>query len=191
MSVNGNCWAKRFSNMIDNLGFTHITNDFDNTINYLPLFKRRVRDQFIQECNTSVNNCSKLDYYVKFKYVFCYEDYLDKINKNSLRKLFSSFRLSSHNLEIETGRYNRIDRLNRLCKLCNQRVVETEYHFLLCCTKYTNFLYKYLGHQSWPSLNKFNSIIASKNKPLLFKTAKFIKEAFEIRKNALNDLIIL
>ena len=32
---------------------------------------------------------------------------------------------------------------------------------------------------------------ASTNKPLLFKTAKFIKEAFEIRKNALNDLIIL
>ena len=43
-NVNGNCWAKRISNMIDNLGFTHIMNDFDNTINYLPLFKRRIRD---------------------------------------------------------------------------------------------------------------------------------------------------
>ena len=31
--VNGNCLAKRISNMIDNLGFTHIMNDFDNNIN--------------------------------------------------------------------------------------------------------------------------------------------------------------
>ena len=76
-----------------------VLNDFDNSINYLPLFKRRVRDQFIQEWNTVINNCPKLDYYVKFKTVFCYENYLDKLNNDSLRKLFSSFRLSSHNLD--------------------------------------------------------------------------------------------
>ena len=116
---------------------------------------------------------------------------MNKLNNDSLRKWFSSFRLSLNNLDIETGRYNDIGRSNRFCKLCNQHVVETEYHFLLCCTKYTDIRNKYLGHQAWPSLNKFNSIIASKNKSLLYKTAKFIKEAFEIRKNALNDLIIL
>ena len=100
-------------------------------------------------------------------------------------------RLSSHSLEIETGRYNGTDRMHRLCKLCNQNVVESEYHFLLCCTKYTDIRNKYLGHQSWPSLNKFNALMSSKNSKILYKISKFIAEAFEIRTNALNDLIII
>ena len=169
----------------------HVINDFNIDINYLPLFKRRIRDQFIQEWNTGINNCSKLDYYSKFKKTFCYEEYLDILNTDTLRKTLTCFRLSAHTLEIETGRYNGIDRSNRFCKLCNQHLVETEYHFLLCCTKYTDIRNKYLGHQSWPTLNKFNNIIASNKKALLYKTTKFLKEAFDIRKNALNDLIIV
>ena len=131
-NVNGNCWAKRIINIINNLGFSHVINEFNNDTNSLPLFKRRLRDQFIQEWSTGINNCSKLDYYTKFKNTFCYEDYLDILNTDILRKTFTCFRLSSHNLEIETGRYNGIDRSNRFCKLCSQHLVETEYHFLLC-----------------------------------------------------------
>ena len=92
---------------------------------------------------------------------------------------------------IETGRFNGIDSSNRLCKLCNQHVVETEYHFLLCCTKYTEVRNKYLGHQSWPTLNKFNALLGSDKKSIMYKIAKFLKEAFDIRNNALNDLITL
>ena len=40
-------------------------------------------------------------------------------------------RTSSHDLEIEKGRYNRIRREDRLCKLCNLHQIETEYHFYL------------------------------------------------------------
>ena len=116
---------------------------------------------------------------------------MDKIENDNLRKLFSSFRLSSHNLEIEAGRFNGIDRANRLCKLCSQRVVENEYHFLLCCTKYSDIRNKFLGHQSWPTLNKFNSLMTSNRKPLLYKISKFLKEAFDIRRDALNDMSIV
>jgi hypothetical protein len=42
----------------------------DFNINYLPLFKRRIRDQFIQEWNTVIASSPKLDYYVKFKETF-------------------------------------------------------------------------------------------------------------------------
>ena len=68
-NILNNCWAKRTSYSIDDLGFTHIINDFDNNMKYLPLFKGRLRDQFIQEWNTAINNCPKLDFFVKFIYL--------------------------------------------------------------------------------------------------------------------------
>ena len=98
-------------------------------------------------------------------------------------------RLCSHSLEIEFGRYNGVDRNNRLCKLCNQKVVESEYHFLLCCTKYDTVRKKYLGHISWPTVHKFNLLMSTKKKTTMIKLSKFIKEAFEIRESALKNLI--
>jgi hypothetical protein len=47
-----------------------------------------------------------------------------------------------------------------------------------------------LGHQSWPTLNKCNALLGSDKKSIMYKIAKFLKEAFDIRKTALNDLII-
>ena len=178
-------------NVVDSLGYSHVFNNVDINTNYLPLFKRRMRDQFIQEWHTAIANSPKLDYYAKFKETFCYEDYLDKSKNDKLRKSFSRLRLSSHSLEIETGRYNGVDRINRLCKLCNQNVVETEYHFLLCCTKYRDIRTKYLGHQSWPTINKFNALMSTKNSKLLYNISKFVMESFEIRTNALNNLLTI
>ena len=64
----------------------------------------------------------------------------------------SRFRLSSHNLEIETGRYNNIARENRICKFCNQNAIETEYHFLLCCSAYDQLRNKLCIRSSWPNI---------------------------------------
>ena len=43
------------------------------------------------------------------------------------------FRLGSHTLPIETGRWGRIKRENRLCRTC--KVLGDERHFLLHCTE--------------------------------------------------------
>ena len=45
---------------------------------------------------------------------------------------FSRFRLSSHNLRIETGRWSRIARENRFCS-CEMNAVQTEDHVALEC----------------------------------------------------------
>ena len=55
--------------------------------------------------------------------------FVTKSKNEKFRKSYTRLRLSSHSLEIETGRYNGIDRINRLCKLRNKNVVESEYHF--------------------------------------------------------------
>ena len=73
-----------------------------------------------------------------FKTEFTYEKYLDVIVNDRQRMDLSRLRTSSHKLEIETGGYENIERINRVCKCCNQNVVESEYHFISCCQLYSD-----------------------------------------------------
>lgn len=59
-NINNSSWAKRINSIIDHLGFMDIRLNFDVNINYLPLLKCRIRDQFIQEWNASINSMPKL-----------------------------------------------------------------------------------------------------------------------------------
>lgn len=172
---------------IDRLGFSYILTDFDPTFNYLPLIKIRLYDQYIQKWNGSLSISTKLQYYSKYKSVFQFEHYFNVIKDDKLRQSLTCFRLCSHSLDIETGRYFGIDRENRLCRLCNQHVIESEYHFLLCCNYYSDIRKKYLGTTAWPSLAKFVSIMSSNNKSKLLKLAKYLKDAFSRRNNTLDN----
>lgn len=48
-------------------------------------------------------------------------------------------RCSDHPLEVEKGRNRNIPRENRLCKLCLQKEIETEEHFLTKCTFFDRY----------------------------------------------------
>ena len=43
-------------------------------------------------------------------------------------------RISCHLLPIESGRYKKIPRVERLCPLCNRSEIGDEFHYLLKCT---------------------------------------------------------
>ena len=51
----------------------------------------------------------------------------------SERNIFTKFRISVHNLEIEKGRHKNLPEHKRICTLCNCEV-EDEIHFLMRCT---------------------------------------------------------
>ena len=187
-TINGACWAKRINSIIDHLGFNEIRVNFDPEANYVSKFKQRIRDHFVQEWNAEINNMPKLELYCKYKIVFERESYIDKINNEALRKTFSQFRLSSHKLEIETGRYSGIARENRICKCCSSNMIESEYHFLLTCPLYRQLRLKYLERASWPSLNLFQTYMSASSTKTLLKISKFIKEAFELRNYTLENI---
>jgi hypothetical protein len=42
-------------------------------------------------------------------------------------------RVSDHFLEIERGRYTRIKKENRICKFCDLKEIEDEFHFFFRC----------------------------------------------------------
>ena len=98
------------------------------------------------------------------------------------------FRLSSHDLRVERGRYENIARAERICKFCNMSMTENEYHFLHVCPLYAElrrkFLKPYFCH--WPNMNKFDNLMMSNSKQVILNVAKFIYYALEMRKVELN-----
>ena len=80
----------------------------------------------------------KLRTYALYKHVIKYEPYLNLIKNTKNRIMLSKFRLSSHDLEIERGRYGNksVRTEERYCKFCksyNTLMVEDEFHFITRC----------------------------------------------------------
>ena len=175
--------------IVEHLGFGYLTRGVQSNIPHFSALKSRLRDQFMQDWSSYINNSSKLSYYCNFKEEFKFENYLTSIQNDHLRKHLTSIRLSSHPLEIETGRKNGIDRNNRLCKLCSMKVVESEFHFILCCPRYRFLREKYMINLPHPTVYKFYSLMSSSNHCKLLKLSKYIKEAMDVRKHILETML--
>ena len=79
---------------------------------------------------------NKLRTYAKYKKEFAYESYLNFSKDFGKRKSITKLRISAHRLEIECGRYKKVEESKRLCRNCNLNVIENEQHVLLTCPKY-------------------------------------------------------
>ena len=181
------CWTDYIFRTISRLGYGYLIDNLlvDKDV-ILSNLKRRLRDQFIQEWNQNISASPKVYHFHKFKDVFQYEEYLNIIKSDHLRQLLTSFRLGSHKLEIEIGRINNVGRDNRICKMCNMNVIESEFHFIMCCPKYRSIRLKCFGNIAWPTLEKFKSLRSTKRKNLIIQLSNYIKEAFSLRRNVLD-----
>ena len=188
LNRNGITWATEIKNIIDNLGFSHTWNNFDINVDYLPIFKQRLRDQFIQEWQIVINNSTKLESYCRYKTEFKLEPYLVNITNDYQRKLLCRFRLSSHNLEIEAGRYTGKSRNNRICKCCNANVIESEFHFLLICPMYRSIRLAHLGNVNWPTVDKFVRFMKTEKHAKLKNIAIYLKKSFKVREQYINSI---
>ena len=93
----------------------------------------------------------KNDFSSQIKQTYTFEPYLNIGNVNH-RKALTKLRLSSHKLEIEVGRWNKITRDERSCRSCELGKVENETHFFFEWSRYTqkriimyNFIKEKLG----------------------------------------------
>lgn len=188
-TISGVCWSSKIKSIMDHLGYGYLTDCTSTNVPPFSALKSRLHDQFVQDWSSYIRNAPKLSYYCNFKTDFKFEMYLTYLSNDHLRKQITCIRLSSHPLEIEVGRRNGIDRNDRLCKLCNMKVIESEYHFILCCPKYKALREKHLGNIRWPNLNMFYKLMSSTNNNTLTKLSKYIKEALETRKLFLSSIL--
>lgn len=92
------------------------------------LYVRHWQEQF-----NKGDGVGKLHLCSNIKQSFRLENYLDEVKNNKCRYSLTKLRISAHSLEIEKGRYYKIPRHNRICKVCKNGVGD-EIHFLTNCT---------------------------------------------------------
>ena len=95
-------WVSQVSEFMAKYGIEMDDSDtrIKNKINYH--FSQTLMSKIVK----AVLDQRKLLTYSRFKTVFKFEPYLNTIRNKQLQSSFSRFRMSSHNLEMERGRYN-------------------------------------------------------------------------------------
>jgi hypothetical protein len=155
---------------------------------FLINYAQRLKDIFVQQWIEACNSSSKLKTYNGFKSNFEFESYLNILTIRKFRNAYVCFRISSHKLMIEQGRYLNIDRDQRLCPFCKNDI-ENEFHFLLICTTYLDLrkMYIPIKYYTPATTNKFNKIMSSREEKLIRSIAMFLYYAFERRNALLNS----
>ena len=95
-----------------------------------------------------------------------------------------SFRISSHRLQVEKGRHQKIARNERKCAVC-QSEVEDEYHLLMVCPLYNDIRLTYIPRDYTNNRNTYNfiSLMKTQDEELLRNVAAFLYYAFQRRDN--------
>ena len=110
----------------------------------------------------------------------------------------SKSRLSDQNFEVEVGRHTKpkINRENRICKLCTDPKIENEVYFLLRCKNLKSerlLLEKNLSQINFDTdkENLFVKLMKCNIKEVNIKLAKFIYDGFDKRLENLNNTLTL
>ena len=85
------------------------------------------------------------------------------------------FRLTNHNLPIETGRWKNVTIQNRICPLCNNFDIGDEFHYICTCTFFKNERNRFLPSfcQSKPNIYKLLKLLNSKKACVLRRISIF------------------
>ena len=138
-----NCWLLRTKEIYDTAGLQmkFYTCGNENSRTHINEVMTQLSDQFIQEWSSHLNGGdkttgNKLRTYKLFKNQFQLEYYLVCQLPTKHQIALTKFRVSCHNLAIETGRYHKPSSLpveQRLCPTCKE--IEDEIHLLCQCRR--------------------------------------------------------
>ena len=127
--------------------------------------------------------------YRLYKNEFHTECYLDYINVPKYRISITKTRASSHDLEIERGRYTRprIDPNQSLCSCCFE--IEDEEHFITKCqinahdrqNLYAKMVSKHSTFRNLSNHEQFIFLMSCKDRQILTWLGKYIHKPFNIR----------
>ena len=133
-----------------------------------------------------IESSSKLRTYSLVKKSLCVEPYILNMKGNHLITAMARYRMSSHDLKIERGRYNNpITPINqRICTRCESNEIDDEIHLLLHCNAMNNereiLLDSIAGvFNMQPTNDIFLRIMTSRDITVVKSLAKFIYGCFK------------
>ena len=178
-------WVSEIHKLLTELGFTEIWNKQYLDVSFIPLIKQRIFDQEKQIVLGKISDSSKCFLYRHLLYSYDMQLYLKKPIPKKLQNCISRFRLSSHSLSIETGRYHNIVQTNRLCPICHTDI-EDEFHFILKCPMYNDLRKLYIKpfYYERPSVFKLIQLFTTVNLKEICNLGRFLLRA-TIKRNLL------
>ena len=180
-------WAILVRNLLSNLGFFEVWLNqgvWDVKL-FLTMLRQRIKYQFIQGWAGEIQNSSRARFYRNIT-EFHFQPYLDIINIRKFRTAMTKLRVSSHRLEVETGRWTRpvsIPFDERKCHICDR--LEDEFHFLFECPFYNELRTQYLSRYFVvrPSMYKLTELFKTEVKKRIKNLSIYIFKAFQLRQN--------
>ena len=202
-ATNQECWLSCIKSLFKYLNLQHLYKNIYklkdtfviNKVKYnlKEKFKKLWIDKLFNDNRKNLTQKNKLRTYRKFKNLFKLEPYLLILNKIE-RHALSKFRISSHTLEIERGRYLGIKAKERICKLC-QKETEDEEHFMINCQKLNKIrdcFFQQIStiNKNFTLLNneqKLVWLLSSEDKTIISNIGKLIISLFEKRSILLSE----
>ena len=162
-------------------------------------YREKIHSNYMNHIMTLIQDYTsnpKLRTYKLFKNDFKRENYFNDIQNEQYRIALTRFRLSAHNLAIETGRYTKPKTPinNRTCLYCKNHLIENEIHFLLECPMYdaerqillTSVSPFLPGIDNTTNETKFVTIMSSKIFNVMHALGKFLFDSLKKRNSAIN-----
>lgn len=146
---NVDCWATSVKQVLFLFGFgyawtEHSVGDMDCFLNE---FKTRSKDIDTQNWHGMLMEYGNLRTYRTIKQDLQLEPYLKlNLHKNILNRL-ARLRGGLLRIGVNTGRWENVPYLNRLCKFCNSNVIDDENHFIFHCTATSTFRHNLMQYQ--------------------------------------------
>jgi hypothetical protein len=136
--------------------------------------KMNLIDQSKQTWSTSVDNSPKALNYRLYKKGVSFENYLEILKDKNLF-LLCRFRICNHRLPIEIGRWQSINRENRVRNLCQGMELGDEFHYLFECTEFIQDRARLIPHtyRCSPNTVKYCALMCSNSVVKLSKLCKF------------------
>jgi len=93
------------------------------------------KNSIIEKIKSNVKNIFYVNNFSEESDFFSFKEYLD-ILKPGERKLFTRLRIGAHKLYVESGRWKKLSRDERICRFCESGNVEDEDHILWSCQNF-------------------------------------------------------
>ena len=180
-------WITGIKNELNSLGLLYLFEDpctSDKVI--YNLIESRIKDVYAQTLLANISESPKGRLYQHLIDYFTLQSYLRKPINPLYRNYISRFRLSSHTLKIEQGRYTNDRKENRKCTLCDLNDIEDEFHFVLKCPFYSLLRKQYIKEYYYkkPSVFKMIQLFSVQNVTELCNLGKYLHLATKKRNEA-------